>query len=202
MTLPSPFIPARSAATWSELYDCLAPDEQEFFDFLEKELQKVESFFLARQEEAVKRAKQLRAQLNELAEHRRLYHEAYPGNLPKWESKVERFLPAGAAAAHATVTGVATAAQKLQQRLPIVGRESYGEHGRGGATDGVSDGQKRSEISERDRKQFSADRYTKYKHELRKATLEFYRNLEIIKNYRVSFDIDLPSHGMEREYAD
>lgn len=188
MSISSPYIPPRSAPTFDELYETLESDEKAFFDFLESELQKVESFYLARQEEALKRGKELKVQLNELAEHRRLYHEFYPGSLPKWESTVERFLPGvGSAAAHATVTGVANAAQRLQQRLPH-GAGNYGSEDRKNASEVESQvgATRRSEFSERDKKQFSADRYTKYKHELRKATLEYYRNLEIIKNYRVS----------------
>jgi hypothetical protein len=90
------------------------------------------------------------------------------------------------------VTGVANAAQKLQQRLPngagLGGAKTAEDRKRAEAEIGMGPGAARySELSERDRKQFSADRYTKYKHELRKATLEHYRNLEIIKNYRVSW---------------
>lgn len=194
MTLPSPFLPARTAETFSDLYDTLEPDEQDFFDFLERELQKVDSFYLARQEDAVRRGKDLQQQLTELAEHRKLYHEVYP-ELPKWESAVERFIPGVTpGAAHATVTGVTNAAHKLQHRLPngLLSKSEAQSIGIGPGHDS-SDGSSRPHsrgpseaMSERDRKQYSADRYTKYKHELRKATLEYYRHLEIIKNYRVS----------------
>jgi hypothetical protein len=201
MSISSPPMPVRSADTFKDLYKTLEPDEKAFFDYLESELQKVESFYLARQEEAIHRGKDLKIQLHELSEHRKLYHEFYPGSLSKWESTVERYLPGmGSAAAHATVTSMANAAQRLQQRLPH-GAGSYGngngdgDGGQGGGGEeriktGEVESQvgaiRRSDHNERDKKQFSADRYTKYKHELRKATLEYYRHLEIIKNYRVS----------------
>lgn len=223
MTLPSPYLPARTASTFEELYDSLAPDEQAFFDFLDKELQKVESFYLARQADALRRGEELRAQLRELAEHRRVYHDLYgPGGqgLAGWEGRVERIIPTrlGTEAAYATVTGVANAAQKLHLRLPGRGGEedsnasgsgngasrsgsdakgkgsddndvSPNDHGAIGEPRETSD--KSHDLREamrvdKEHRTYSPERYTKYKHELKKAVLEYYRQLEIIKNYRVS----------------
>jgi hypothetical protein len=40
-------------------------------------------------------------------------------------------------------------------------------------------------LADKDHHTYSPERYQKYKGELRKAVLEYYRTLELIKNYRV-----------------
>jgi hypothetical protein len=203
MTLPSPYLQARSAPTFEELYKGLEPDEKAFFDFLDSELEKVESFYLAREAEAMHRGEELRAQLRELAEHRRIYHSLYgDGHAARWEGKVERILPTviGADATQATVTGVANAAQKLHLRLPGKLGGTTCPPSQEPSTDetmehttvvGGHDVDKTAKLREamridKEHKTYNPERYTKYKSELRKAVLEYYRSLEIIKNYRVS----------------
>lgn len=182
-SITSPRIPAKSAPSFAELYATLEPDEKAFFDFLESELQKVEKFYLARQKDAAKRGNDIQQQLDELAKHRKLYHASYPGPVPKWETKVERFLPAaGSAAAHATVAGIASAAQRLHRHS----RDGGGRNEGAGGEEGEKAAARQIDFTERDKEQYTADRYTKSKQGLRKATVEHYRNLEIIKNYRVS----------------
>ena len=212
ITMPSPYLPARTAATFEDLYNGLEADEKSFFDFLDSELEKVESFYLAREAEAMHRGEELRAQLRELAEHRRIYHSLYgEGNAARWEGKVERMLPnvIGSEATQATVSGVASAAQKLHLRIP--GRVGYSvsapptvrgasagdaiEHAAGatGPDGGAQDQSAKLREAmrvDKEHKTYSPERYTKYKSELRKAVLEYYRSLEIIKNYRVRY----PSH--------
>ena len=217
MTLPSPYLSARTAPSFDELYKGLEPDEKSFFDFLDSELEKVESFYQAREAEAMHRGEELRAQLRELAEHRRIYHSLYgDGPAARWEGKVERILPSviGTEATQATVTGVASAAQKLHLRLPSrIGGSFSGTPGHtpsasealeGDASAG--DGDKTAKLREamrvdKEHKTYNPERYTKYKSELRKAVLEYYRSLEIIKNYRVSSP-DSPSllHSASAEY--
>jgi xenotropic and polytropic retrovirus receptor 1 len=52
----------------------MSPVRLSFFDKLNAELSKVEPFFIEREGEARKRSAQLREQLEELNDHRRLFH--------------------------------------------------------------------------------------------------------------------------------
>jgi hypothetical protein len=52
----------------------MSPVQLEFFNKLNSELSKIESFFLEREAEAHARSLQLRGQLEELKDHRRLFH--------------------------------------------------------------------------------------------------------------------------------
>ncbi|WRT70222.1 uncharacterized protein IL334_007217 [Kwoniella shivajii] len=217
MTLPSPALPMRSpgppiktADNFEELYKQLEPDEQDFFDFLEHELDKVENFYLAREGEAMRRAHDLKDQLKELAEHRKIYHELYPAGIPEWEAKVGKLLPN--AAAQVTAPGIA----KLRHRLGFSNsNEESNGHGNNDDSGDVNN-QKSSNLqveenrqpgqrsnsplmmnehertslreamkADKDHQTYNPERYQKYKKELRTAVLEFYRQLELIKNYRI-----------------
>ncbi|KAJ7100198.1 SPX domain-containing protein [Mycena belliarum] len=57
-----------------ELIPLLSPPELAFFSTLDAELDKIETFYIARQGEMHLRTKLLEDQLDELAEHRRLFH--------------------------------------------------------------------------------------------------------------------------------
>ena len=52
----------------------MSPVQLEFFNKLNAELSKIESFFLEREAEARARSLQLRGQLEELKDHRHLFH--------------------------------------------------------------------------------------------------------------------------------
>ena len=52
----------------------MSPARLSFFDKLNAELSKIESFFIEKEGEARKRSSQLREQLEELKDHRRLFH--------------------------------------------------------------------------------------------------------------------------------
>ena len=171
-----------------ELYDDLEDDEKAFFDLLGHELDKVESFYAAREQEAIHRAHDLRDQLRELAEHRKIYHDLYPDGLPEWEVKVGRILPDSV-----TSSGLAGVAQKLHLRIPFVHEDDQRSNGNPGArapSPNVMDDGRRSRLrdamaADKEHNTYSPERYQKYKKELRAAVLEFYRQLELIKNYRV-----------------
>ncbi|WVF72993.1 hypothetical protein IAT40_007811 [Kwoniella sp. CBS 6097] len=206
MTLPSPALPMRSpgppvrtADNFDELYKQLEDDEKAFFDLLESELDKVEKFYVAREAEATRRAHALRDQLRELAEHRKIYHELYPQGIPEWEAKVGRILPIPTA-----VQGSAPGLAKLRARLGFSNNED-GENGTasnkpdGTYADGTAIGRTQSPVmnehersslreamaADKDHQTYSPERYQKYKKDLRNALLEFYRQLELIKNYRI-----------------
>ncbi|KAL7418429.1 Xenotropic and polytropic retrovirus receptor 1 [Cryptotrichosporon argae] len=200
--LPSPR-PPRSGRTFEELYGTLEPDERAFFDLLDRELDKVEAFYHARETDAVRRAHELRGQLRELAEHRKIFHDIYDG-VPEWEAKVGQILPGRAA----RLPALRAAERVLHLRTPWSSAEggqdsdAGGPKANGAAPDGnghaSSDGAngnangkgKNGSGSDRDdyerqRREYDPERYQKYKKELRSAVLEFYRHLELIKNYRI-----------------
>jgi hypothetical protein len=175
-------MPARTAKSFNELYDELELDEKDFFDFLDHQVDKVESFYTARREEAKRRAHDLRDQLRELAEHRKLYHELYPEGKPEWEARVQRVIPGVTLGPSAH-----TWATSLQRHLPF---RHEPEPDKKEPSSNPPDSRERAALraamlADRDHQTYSPERYQKYKTELRKAVLEFYRTLELIKNYRV-----------------
>lgn len=246
MKLPSPKIQPKQPQTFDELYDTLNPEEQAFFDHLDKQLDKVETFYSAREHEATRRYSELKDQCNALAEHRRIFHEQFPGGQREWESKIEMYSKS------ARMPILAKAVKTLHSRVPfhnhtddenqtangsgVARRRSAGQtppgqtpgaetsagqslqdpsatggaystavssaDGRGisqgGSDDGGSSGENNSSDTaanggtSRESKllpgkpdQFDPERYQKYKKELRTAVLEYYRQLELIKNYRI-----------------
>lgn len=60
--------------TMSELLATLSPLEQEFFEAVDRELIKVENFYREREREALIRSAVIKEQLNELRDHRRIFH--------------------------------------------------------------------------------------------------------------------------------
>lgn len=64
----------RAPATLAELYNTLSPLERDFFNCLDLELVKVDQFFVARGREIQIKASALRAQLQKLELHRKLFH--------------------------------------------------------------------------------------------------------------------------------
>lgn len=60
--------------TLAEVLEPMSPIQLEFFNKVNAELSKVESFFIGREAEARERSIQLRGQLEELQDHRRLFH--------------------------------------------------------------------------------------------------------------------------------
>lgn len=185
----------RTAETFEELYDRLEPDEQAFFDLLDHELDKVEKFYVAREQDAVRRAHDLRDQLRELAEHRKLYHELYPEGMPEWEMKVGRMLPS-------TAQIRVPAFSQLRSRVKYIFNDEGNANDPERKSTGADSDRERPKspvmgederrtlreamAADKDHQTYSPERYQKYKKELRTAVLEFYRQLELIKNYRVS----------------
>jgi hypothetical protein len=196
-TNPSPRISVRSARTFSDLYTTLAPDEQAFFDLLDRELAKVQSFYTDRETEAFKRSDDLKGQLKELAEHRKVFHELYPEGIPEWEVKVGKILPG--AASGVVNSGLAELGQKLHLRVPFSNEVDHtSEAGNGKRRepspaygDGTKKNLREAMAADKDHHTYNPERYQKYKRELKSAVLDFYRYLELIKNYRVCVIIPL-----------
>ncbi|WOO82310.1 Xenotropic and polytropic retrovirus receptor 1 [Vanrija pseudolonga] len=193
--LPSPRLQPRTASTFDELYETLAPDEQAFFDLLDHELDKVESFYHARELEAVRKGNELRQQLKELAEHRRVFHREYPQGTRDWEVAMGLAIPASTNQAieravesalhfrnpfkHHDGDNDTPASGKSASDTP--NGNGHGENGGGRKSRDGDDKAARAAAA----RQYDPERYQKYKRDLRGAMLEFYRHLELIKNYRI-----------------
>jgi hypothetical protein len=70
---PHPF----SELPLRDLMPLLSPPELAFFSTLDAELDKIETFYLARENEMKIRTELLGQQLNELAEHRKLFNVTF-----------------------------------------------------------------------------------------------------------------------------
>ena len=195
MTLPSPGQNMRVARSFDELYDMLEADEKAFFDLLEHEFDKVETFYHNREQDAIRRAHDFRDQLRELAEHRRIFHELYPNGMPEWEAKFGKHITVPKVANVAKSTGLAAFTQTVRQRINAVtdrqAEPETEENGVAGAESSGSDEHRRKSLREAmandaEHQHYNPERYQKYKRDLRNASMEFYRQLELIKNYRVS----------------
>ncbi|KAJ9105328.1 hypothetical protein QFC21_001696 [Naganishia friedmannii] len=168
----------RYPETIEELYKICYTDERRFFAVLDGELEKVEAFYHERESDAIRRSHQLQAQLKELAEHRRVFHEA-EGERNK--NGVRKYLNAPM-----------QIAQEVQKRVPFVTTvNTEGNNNNGHAVPGdlakqASDTQQETD-SEREQmmKEFDPEKYQRYKKKLKVAVVEHYKELEILKNYRI-----------------
>lgn len=60
-----------------DLLPTLTPTQRKFFDKLDLELEKIETFYLDREKDARQRSEALRVQLHELRDHRRVFYVSY-----------------------------------------------------------------------------------------------------------------------------
>jgi hypothetical protein len=158
-------------------------DERRFFTTLDAELEKVESFYHDRESDAIRRSHQLKAQLRELAEHRRVFHEAEEerqraggvrrlfGDVVEEVGKHVPFVSGNGDASHVEAAGKngngplgAQGADALRQRKPA-----------------PSTGTDLDPMM----REFNPEKYQRYKKKLKLAVMEYYKELEILKNYRV-----------------
>lgn len=171
---------------------------------LDHELLKVETFYQQRENEAVKRGQELRDQLRDLAEHRRVFHETFPAGVPEWEVAVGHLLGAGTTSTAAAVprpiqrltrrrpntSGVTSDEASSRAATPPGNRNGYVNGKTYGTGNGTPNGKHVANKSDEDEyremaRQYDPERYQKYKKELRSAMLDYYRHLELIKNYRI-----------------
>jgi xenotropic and polytropic retrovirus receptor 1 len=177
---------------------------------LDGELSKVDNFYSDRLQDAIKRCHELRDQLQELAEHRKIFHEAEDKERKGGDKVVMRNLIPGTAGFTSAIS------QSVQRGLGRVTRPN-GENARQRATDKREKSQQgdrsksqnptstttdnghpaqaddRGRITEEQGRvrlarpeEFSPELYQKYKRKLRVAVMEYYKELEVLKNYRVS----------------
>ncbi|OCB90034.1 EXS family protein/ERD1/XPR1/SYG1 family protein [Sanghuangporus baumii] len=172
----------RIALPLSVILQTLRPIERKFIDKLDKELEKVEDFYLARGRDALLRASALKQQLRELEDHRKLFYEARAAETT-WKSilvprqvahrlpeiqfpnavRGSKLDPAKDAAAVQTLSSPQDNSKGSRSRSssPINTRTGFG------------------------RIRLDPDEYKNAKKNLKKAILEYYRGLELLNNYRV-----------------
>lgn len=185
-----------------ELMTHLGPLEIAFFTLLDAQLDKIDSFYTAREQEMMQRGKVLEEQLQELTEHRKLYLAAN-AKVP-WAAALAHALRPTAIQLKVTRTislsqskhqthrdSLCTRMRNTARALPSLFDRSQISEGLdqlspqrsrhdGGAGSDSSPEQPSSPLFGP-----SADTYPYAKRKLKKAVVEHYRGLELLHNYRV-----------------
>ncbi|KIN99649.1 hypothetical protein M404DRAFT_809889 [Pisolithus tinctorius Marx 270] len=84
-------IGSMTSPSFSQLLPQLSPAQRQFFKLLDADLERVESFFLERQQEAEDRHEKLHEQLEELVAHRQRIYDILPSRNSRVSSKT-RFI--------------------------------------------------------------------------------------------------------------
>ncbi|KAF8493377.1 SPX domain-containing protein [Russula emetica] len=152
--------------TLAEVLESMSPIQLEFFNKFNAELSKVESFFIEREAEARERTMQLRGQLEELKDHRRLFQEAHPD-----VQAALRFLPSSGSKISTLMSYVRCFLHRSthtdnKPRNADVPRVFPARHRAGGAT-------------------LDPDDYLHARKQLKRAVSEHYHALEVLNNYRI-----------------
>jgi plasmid stabilization system protein ParE len=199
-------IPPRFPESLQELEDVCNAEETRFFSTLDNELEKVEAFYHDRETDALRRSRELKRQLDELAEHRRIFHEAEEERMNEGKVKkyiggavegVQKRIPFVASviqigdpkASGSTANTTATALPKTngskytEGEESDVGKERSSQDGSNQPSTGSNGIRHRTPLEART--SFDPEKYQRYKKKLRTAIIEFYKELEILKNYRI-----------------
>ncbi|KAL1726991.1 EXS family-domain-containing protein, partial [Schizophyllum commune] len=173
--VPEPFT---SAPSYAVLLTLLSPSELQFFYMLDTERQKIEEFYLAREKELQDRTAQLRGQLNELIDHRKLIETASrqsctPSALP--QSIRVRFSSFKPMALPAAERSTATLVDQREDADLEKGLPRLSGHKR--------DWSSSSSLTKRN--MLDPDDFQHAKRSLKKAVTEHYRALELLQNYRI-----------------
>ncbi|KAJ7778281.1 SPX domain-containing protein [Mycena metata] len=153
------------------LIPLLSPQELAFFAALDSELQKVETFYVDRENAMKIRTRDLEVQLRELNEHRRLFDAAHPETLGPHIFNATQILG-------------------FLRRLPFVGAEKPAvecvqvESETIDVPSGHKMDEKQAETG-RGQEHLDPKAYLYARRKLKKAVLEHYRGLEMLHNYRV-----------------
>ena len=157
----------------------------EFFNKLNAELSKIESFFIEREAEARVRSLQLRGQLEELKDHRRLFHVTWSFisfNLHTTDKK--KFLIKDAhpdfQAALSFLSSSGSKTPTLMSYVPRFWHRSTHTDNKVHNTDVARESHRLSGGAKLD-----PDEYLHARKQLKRAVLEHYHALEILNNYRV-----------------
>lgn len=178
----------RYPETLDQLYSMCYADERHFFTTLDAELEKVESFYHDRESDAIRRSHQLKAQLRELAEHRRVFHEAEEER--QGAGGVRRLFGDVVEEVGKRVPFVSPAGNGDVDRVEGGGKNGNGPLGEEGGADGLRQ-RKLLPSAGKDldpmMREFNPEKYQRYKKKLKLAVIEYYKELEILKNYRVGY---------------
>jgi hypothetical protein len=204
--------PPLTALPLRELLDHLTLHEVSFFTMLDAQLDKVESFYIAREKEMLDRSYMLQIQLNELNDHRTLFHKAY--TQVSWISSaftatknklgLKPLTPKVSQAKFAVSLGPSVLPYKSTRDASPGDGESAASTSARPALPTIRKSGKRSKDPEQDddsgeeadsikdvKKKYpiplsaDPDSYLYAKRKLKKAVLEHYRGLEVLHNYRV-----------------
>lgn len=189
----------RYPETLQELYATCYTDERRFFTTLDAELEKVEAFYHDRETDAIRRSEELKAQLRELAEHRRVFHEAEEERQHKAGGGVRRLV--GAVQEVGKHVPFVSSLEPQPQPATVQGKNGN-ENGNGNGNGNGLVREHGAEALRQRRKvtppsgagkdidglpmrEFDPEKYQRYKKKLKVAVMEYYKELEILKNYRV-----------------
>ncbi|KAJ7158189.1 SPX domain-containing protein [Mycena crocata] len=167
-----------------DLLPLLSPPELAFFSTLDGELDKIESFYVSRENDMRIHTKLLEHQLEELAEHRKLFNAAYPSGA--WTSALN------------TAALLKLKAKLLNEEHTVGAAGSAAKNKGKAAMDRVTGKLAEARASSKNAREqgqnyetdhgmirLAPDDYYDAKHALKKAVLEHYRGLEMLHNYRI-----------------
>ncbi|KAF9010011.1 SPX domain-containing protein [Cyathus striatus] len=195
-----------AALPLQELLPELSSHEFEFFAMLDAQLDKVESFYIAREKEMLARGKLLQEQLSELNDHRELILKKHPKSA--WSSGIaatirSKFTPEIPNRSKGPVESDPEEAKEETKKTPPISRDQNRGWNVGFARSSITRMVRSSSNKDKDSDEdpveetkgnvgkrsvaLSADpdNYLYAKKKLKKAVLEFYRGLEVLHNYRV-----------------
>ncbi|VDB96024.1 unnamed protein product [Peniophora sp. CBMAI 1063] len=160
----------------------MSPAQKAFVEKLDREHDKVESFYLAREKEARTQASRLRMELNELKQHRALFHQIHPGKPAQW-----------AAALISEDTREALRRKWTEftgYRLPQIMAVAHLVSPPATANHSVADLHNTprmppSSASASRLTRYDPDEYERARKRVKKALLEHYRAIETLNNYRI-----------------
>ncbi|KAK7686014.1 hypothetical protein QCA50_010825 [Cerrena zonata] len=197
-----------------ELFSMLTTVQKAFFTKLDTELDKVETFYVEREKEMKARVATLKQQLQELKDHRRLYHEAQqtgswlPIKLPLRHTtapvprsrassisntrKRRRFRADGSNSPKKDAPSRTDLNKQVEQEVEHLNVSDQSESGGSSSGKKVKSRPNTANSHAPSQSQGQLDLQLKYdpedyyhaKKKLKKAVLECYRGLEILNNYR------------------
>ncbi|KAF8637930.1 hypothetical protein AX17_002551 [Amanita inopinata Kibby_2008] len=174
-----------------ELYKHLSPQELQFFTSLDTQLEKIDAFYVKRESEMQARSKALHEQLKELNDHRRLIHRANPAREMSWTSVVKNpirlkprrnTLPVVDGVDEKDDIQISEHEQQTWKWIPSTLTSIMLNHQEkdSDTTHGQEHTTKQGIALSTD-----PDEYLYARKKLKKATLEHYRGLELLQNYRI-----------------
>lgn len=179
--------------------------EQMFFAALDGELDRIVTFYLERESDMTKRYEMLARQLEELAEHRREYKLLHPSSNSKnangdLSSRLSKLVSPVAPAYHNRNDVARKPSQKLSKAPDTenhaqISLSDPGDKRRAAAlikmlnvTGGSPSEEEDEEIRQANRLaalSYDPERYKAARKKLKVAVLEYYKGLEILKNYKI-----------------